>query len=247
MKKVILYVLLVSFTLSSTLYAQHTSGIVNYRGVINKKHVDSFLTDLNSKKDVPMHIKQGVAKMYNNATPDDYVLNFKNEESYYYHIPALEEEAYNVGSKAGTVPYYTNSATDTIIEMSPTLGNIVHEPLEWEITNKKKTIGAYTCYQAIAREEFMSRKGDYYHTKVIVWFAPEIPLNFGPKNYVGLPGLVLEVERDSFTITATKINLNPNKEIKIKRVKSNEKMITREESRARIKEIEEDRRKEYGG
>jgi len=93
----------------------------------------------------------------------------------------------------------------------------------------------------------MSRKGDYYRTKAIVWFAPEIPSNFGPKNYVGLPGLVLEVERDMFTLTATKINLNPDKEIKIKRVKSNEKIITREESRARIKQIEEDRRKEYGG
>lgn len=248
MKKIILYILFIGITVSSTLYAQHKSGIINYRGVINKKHVDSFLTDLNAKKDVPMHIKQGVVDMYNNARPDEFVLNFKNEESYYYHDPSLNIEGeYNIGSKAGTNSYYTNNTTNVVIEMSQSLGNIVHNPLNWEITNKTKTIGGYTCYKAIATEKLFSRKGYYYYRKAVAWFTPEIPLNLGPKYYNGLPGLVLEIERDLFTLTATKISLNPDKDIKIKRVKNNENVISEEESHHHIKELEEDRKKEYGG
>ena len=54
-------------------------------------------------------------------------MNFKNEESYYYKKPDLEQQGYNMGSRAGATPYYANNATDTIIERSRSLGKIAHE------------------------------------------------------------------------------------------------------------------------
>lgn len=234
--------------MTSTVYSQNKSGIITYKGEVNQKYVDSFLTALKAKKDVAMHTKQGVVEMYHNATPEKFVLNFKDEESYYYNIPTLEDtgEGLKMGSNAGTIPFYTNNDTDTIVEMGQTLGFVAYNPLDWQITNKTKTIGGYQCYQAIATEKLFSRKGYYYNRKVVASFTPEIPLNFGPKYYKGLPGLILEIERDKFTLTATKLNLNPeDKDINIKRLDKNDKVITETEANNRIKEIEGDREKRY--
>lgn len=230
--------------LTSIVYAQNKSGIVSYRAVINQKYVDSFLTTIKTNKEMPMNIKQGVVDMYQNATPDEYFLNFKNEESYYYYNPPLDrEEGYNIGSKAGRNSYYTDNSNNSIIEMNQYLGNIKHNPINWKVTNKTKKIGGYKCYQAIATEELYSRQGFTYCKKVIAWFTPEIPLNFGPKYYNGLPGLILEIDRDKFTLRATKINLNPEKkDLKIKKLNKDDQIITQEEAHNRIKELEEDRK-----
>src|SRR5690606_9377555 len=220
--------------------------IINYTGVIKQNHIDDFINELKEKKEVPMHVKQQVVEWYRDATPDNFVLNYIGMESYYYHVPGLEEKAYNIGSKAGRTPYYTNNKTDTIIEMTLSLGNIYVKPLNWKITQETKQIGEYQCYKAITTERLYSRKGHYYNESIVAWFTPEIPITFGPKNYKGLPGLVLEIESPLYTMTATKINLNPEeKDIKIKRPGLNEIIISEEESHKRIKEMTEVRKKEY--
>ncbi|MCM5662586.1 GLPGLI family protein [Galbibacter mesophilus] len=235
------------FAFSVVISAQEKLGIIEYRGVINQKYVDSFLIALDRKKDITMHVKQIVVGNFRNATPDDFVLNFKNEESYYYHIPILEE-SYNVGSKAGLNSYYTNNGNQTVIEESPSLGNVAHKSLDWKITQETKRIGKYVCYKAIVTERLYSRRGFYYNKKAVAWFTPEIPVSFGPSKYSGLPGLILQVERDMFTLTATKINLNPNeKDVEIKKIGKGEKIISEEESHDRIKKLTDARKKEYGG
>lgn len=225
------------------IFSQESSGIIQYTATIKKTHVDNFLAEL-KQKDMPMQIKQGVVEMYMNATPDEYILNFINGESFYYHNPSLEsEENYNIGSKAGKNSYYTDISNIRIIEISPTLGNIAQKPLNWEISGKSKTIGKYKCIQAVATEKLYSRQGHYYDRKVIAWFTPEIPLSYGPKNYNGLPGLILEIERDEFKIEATKVNLNPkHNSIIIKKI-SDKNIITQEEANGRIKELMDDRKK----
>lgn len=244
MKIFITYILGLVLLSANTAVAQEQSGIITYQAIINETYVDSFLTDL-KQKDIPMNIKQGVVDMYSNATPDDYVLNFKNGESYYYHVPSLQvKDGLTMGSSAGTNSYYTNNEEQTIIEKG-SLGYIAHNPLDWEITNKTKTLGGYQCYQAIATERLYSRQGHYYNRKAVAWFTPEIPLNFGPKHYKGLPGLILEINRDKFTIRATELNLNPDEDITIKRPSENATIITPEESHERIKEMESDRKKTY--
>lgn len=241
-----LYLILSLFLgFNSATHAQVDRAIIKYKGVINQKYVESFLSDL-QKQDIPMSAKQNVTKMYKNATPDLFYLNIKKNESYYYHDKILESdllaEEYNVGSKAGTNAFYTNNTDDLIIGFSNALGNIKHSTLDWKLTEEKKEIGGFTCYQAKSTEKLYSRQGNFYYRDVVAWFAPEIPLNFGPKHYKGLPGLILEINRDKFIITATEVNLNPeNEKIKIKDL-GNKDFITQEESYKRIEEFMEDRR-----
>lgn len=225
-------------------FAQNNSATITYKGEINPRYVDSFLTALQNNKDVPMAAKKQVADMYYNAQPEDFILNIHAQESYYYLDPTLEkEDGYNIGSYADKAPFYTNTSEGKIIRISPTIGLVSLEPLEWNLTGKTKKIGNYTCQQAITNERLFSRQGHYYTKQVAVWFAPEIPLNFGPQNYTGLPGLILQVQRDEFTLTATKINLNPDRTPKITRPKPNDKIITEADSHKRISTLESDRKK----
>ncbi len=240
-------IVLIAFcAIFSSMEAQDKSGIVTYRGVVNEKFVDSFLIDLKTK-DIPMYTKQSIMEMLGNAEVEEYELHFKNGESYYFNIPSFETtEGLTSGSRAGVTPYYTNTTTDTIIEMTRSLGNISRTPLDWENTNKTKEIGNYTCYQATVTEKRYSRQGHFYNRNIIAWFTPEIPLNFGPKHFKGLPGLILQIEENEYTLTAIKLNLNPeNKDLKIKRLDKNDKVITEEESYRRIGGLQADLKKKY--
>ncbi|MGY0393539.1 GLPGLI family protein [Bizionia sp. KMM 8389] len=240
--KILLAISIIWF--STNTWAQDKNAVITYVAEINQKYVDSFLIALEGDKDVEMSIKQQVAEMYRSAQPQDFVLNIKGSESYYYLKPSLEmEEGYNIGSLADKSPYYTNISIGKIIQSTSTMGFISREPLKWEVTNKTIKIGGYVCYQAIATERLYSRKGFYYNRQVIAWFAPELPLNFGPSNYSGLPGLVLEIQRDMFTLTATSIILNPEKEVKIIRPEENSKILTEEESHNIIGDLEAERKK----
>lgn len=72
---------------------------------------------------------------------------------------------------------------------------------QWTITDETKKIQGFTCYKATLK--FKDRKPEF-----IVWFTPEIPFGAGPMEFVGLPGLVLEVRTPFFVYGATSINLN---------------------------------------
>jgi len=56
---------------------------------------------------------------------------------------------------------------------------------KWKLTGNQKRILEYPCQEAVREEDSMH---------VVVWFTPTIPVSSGPGEYVGLPGLVLEVE-----------------------------------------------------
>ncbi|MCJ7932181.1 MAG: GLPGLI family protein [Chryseobacterium sp.] len=56
--------------------------------------------------------------------------------------------------------------------------------INWKIKNEFKTVAGYTCQKAETTK---------YGRTWIAWFAPEIPFQFGPYKFNGLPGLIAEV------------------------------------------------------
>lgn len=221
------------------LNAQDISGSITYEGVVNQKFVDSFIVAY-KKKDKPMSLKKDIINAMKNAKKERFVLNFKNNESYYYHVPALEAQNHLMGSRAGTTPYYTDNKKALIVQLSSSLGKINKQPVDWKITNKTKQIGNYRCKQAITKEKLYSRQGHFYYKDIVAWFSPKIPISFGPKNYKGLPGLILQIEDKEYTLTAVKINLNPEKDVEIKRIDEKDKLISEKESFKRIEEMMKD-------
>ncbi|WP_340064017.1 GLPGLI family protein [Ascidiimonas aurantiaca] len=84
--------------------------------------------------------------------------------------------------------------------------------IKWQLTSEKKKIGDFTCYKAVS----MKTLGDNTLREVVAWYAPSIPLAFGPKEYVGsLPGLIMEVQDPVAFFRCTSITLNPKEKITI--------------------------------
>lgn len=218
-------------------FSQSTKGIVEYTANIDSTHVAEFNKGIEQDKELPKHIKKSITDMYRNAQPDNYKLVFLNDESFFTHEGVLnvESEGYNMGSKAGNSSFYSDKTR--VIEHN-ILGYVQNIPLKWTIVAETKKIGDFNCLKATATEKLYSRKGYYYDKEVTAWFTTDIPVPFGPQNYSGLPGLVLELIRDDFTIKATNINLNPTEEIKIKAPKES-KIITQEKANSFIKQASE--------
>lgn len=147
--------------------------------------------------------------------------------------------------------------------------------LDWQMTNETKQIGQYMCFKAIAikevdefdwrsmrrrnEEKDAQKETDTTNTKTVVedieipksievvaWYTPQIPVNQGPGEYWGLPGLILEINADRTTILCTKIVLNPAEKEEIV-VPSKGKEITQEEYNKTIKQKMEEMREMYGG
>jgi GLPGLI family protein len=63
---------------------------------------------------------------------------------------------------------------------------------------------------------------------ITVWYTPEIPISNGPGEYQGLPGLILEVREPDTILLCTKIEINPNEDLSLKKPR-NGKEITQQD------------------
>jgi GLPGLI family protein len=124
--------------------------------------------------------------------------------------------------------------------------------LEWKMIGETKQIGDYTCFKATAiktwddfdmsslrrasnrdegnanEEKSETKEVKPKQDEVVAWYTIQIPVNQGPGDYCGLPGLILEVNAYKTTILCTKIVLNPNEKFTIK-PPSKGKVVTKEE------------------
>lgn len=102
--------------------------------------------------------------------------------------------------------------------------------IEWKMGTETKQIGNYTCFKATAsipssdlswynfswddlREK--DNEEEVKMTEVVAWYSPQIPVSQGPLEYMGLPGLILEVNVGNTTMLCSKIIMNPEQKIKI--------------------------------
>ncbi|PPK96747.1 GLPGLI family protein [Nonlabens xylanidelens] len=110
--------------------------------------------------------------------------------------------------------------------------------LEWKITGETRMIGQYQAIKATAvknnneldfsafrrrgrnnssddkKEEKVAEKVD--QIEITAWFTPQIPVQHGPAEYAGLPGLILEVNSGKTTLLCSKIVVNPEDKEEIK-------------------------------
>lgn len=130
--------------------------------------------------------------------------------------------------------------------------------LEWKMGSETKQIGQYTVFKATATKPVtgldwtnMRRRGNNNDKKkdsteaknsgdpmddieipktveVTAWYTPQIPVNQGPDDYWGLPGLILEINAGRTTILCTKIVMNPAEKDSINKPEKGE-VVTQEE------------------
>jgi GLPGLI family protein len=74
---------------------------------------------------------------------------------------------------------------------------------------------------------------------ITAWYCPEIPVNQGPENYWGLPGLILEVNDGKTVMLCTKIVLNSKEKVEIKPVTKGKEVTQSEYNDIIKKKMEE--------
>ncbi|WP_264559694.1 GLPGLI family protein [Flavobacterium sp. N2270] len=81
---------------------------------------------------------------------------------------------------------------------------------------------------------------------ITAWYSPEIPVNQGPENYWGLPGLILEVNDGKTSILCSKIVMNTKDKVEIKPATKG-KQVTQAEYDEIVKKKMEEMKEMYGG
>lgn len=163
------------------------SGVVTYE--------ESIKMDI----DVPPEMKGMIPTEMKNMK----ALIFTEKESIYKNLPKKENVASEIHtSQSGAqieikmeMPEeetYRNLEEGTFIEKKDLFGRAFrisgeNEKIKWKMTGEQKQIASYLCMKATYMKDT---------TLISAWFTPQIPIQNGPGNIGGLPGLILELDLD---------------------------------------------------
>ncbi|WP_432672641.1 GLPGLI family protein [Flavobacterium sp. SM2513] len=217
MKKIIIITLLF---LSQISYSQHPfSGVVEY----TIEPLESFnASGITNDKNFDLNQKKELVEIF--SKPAYFILEFTTNESLYKSKEQIMDSDSNkraklnflqtFGGGASSV-YYSDSNLKRSLAQKLSFGEVFlvtyHFP-NWEVTTESKKIGEFVCYKAIKKQKNSNSKATE-----VVWFTPEIPIQFGPALYNGLPGLVLEVQVGKIRFIASKVKLNTEQIITIEK------------------------------
>lgn len=214
----VLFVFLILCTYSIS--AQIQSGEIIYK-VKAPESMIQYMDTTQTKAD-PM-VNKFFERRYNQivkSTPHlHFKLKFNKDRSLFTSIKGMENDAgidleQMIRAVGVYGDYFTDKNQDLKIEevFSPIDNKTIllkssFNDLDWKIENITKTIAGFKCTKAsaVVYKDSSSQK----EIKVIAWFAPELPFQFGPMEYSGLPGLILGLEsRNNFYFYADEIKLD---------------------------------------
>lgn len=228
--KVIICLLLLLFSSS---FSQQTSGDIIYK-------IQPIDFESKSKDE---KINKLTREMLSHATEHSFLLKFNSSKSSFVRENTL---SINSSSKYGqsldritsilvTSSYNffsdQNFKIDLFQYQDGTLVKKASRKLEWDITVETKMVGGYLCYKAIYQKKFVGRDGKNKNIPIAAWFAPALPYSYGPKEYNGLPGLILELQEKRTIFYASNITISKGNDLRI--VFPSGKTITEEEYKKR--------------
>lgn len=217
--------------------------------------------------------KKQIADRMKSMLEKTFVLTFNQSESIYKEEEKLEAPggggdgrwSMMMSSFAGG-PQYKDVKNKVLLQEQEFFGKqfLIKDSLpalKWKMTGETKQIGQYMCFKATATktvdatgitsfrrpsrdEETDAEKPTTKDIEIVAWYTMQIPVNQGPDDYWGLPGLILEINADRTTILCSKIILNPEVKEAIK-VPSKGKEITKADYTALVKKKTEEMRQNF--
>lgn len=188
---------------------QVKSGYVTYGESVIEMIIDTSKIKEDNMKTVILNQERLIEKSLS-ADEEFYELKFNSKKSKFNKLPFVNNES-NSFLKYALWPgiFYIDLSNKTSIKQTDVFGEtfLIKDTIsniKWKIHNEKKTIGKYNCLKATALVSADNGKD----INISAWFSPEIPFAYGPFNYSGLPGLILELERYGRLYYAKNIILN---------------------------------------
>jgi GLPGLI family protein len=212
------YLLIILFTSFST--KAQTSGYIEFKSKIVSQVIDTAKTKNDNVKQMMLNTVYKMKKQMPYAT---YELIFNDNKSVFkikkkMSVDNTIDYKDVAGFSDADGEFFTESTKELRLRKIKAWNNyyIIRSSFsQWELKNQEKKILGYRCFKAVSKKELDN--GD--SIEVIAWFAKDLPFNFGPKEFVGLPGLILEIEERGIKFYATKVNLsNKNYNIKLPEV-----------------------------
>jgi len=243
-------ILILALILVNSVFAQDFQGIATYK---SHRKFDIKVGDNNQNSAMQKQIQEQLKKQFQK----EYILTFSKYESIYKQnekldAPSPSNSGIQIRVTGGSDVMYKNVKENRFTNKTEIYGKLflIKDSLsskQWELVNETKNIGTYTCYKAIFKEEVTSQTvNDKNEIEEVTkertttaWYTPQIPVNTGPQNFNGLPGLILEINDGKLTLICSKIILNPKEKIEIKEPKKG-KVVSQE----KFDEIMEKKNKE---
>ncbi len=224
------------FFLSLVSYAQNFSGKAIYK-TSRKSNFKINNSDISEKQ------AEDIQKRIQKMNQKTFTLQFDKTSSVYKEEAKINTPKPKVGSSNRVMVmsfggsgngdiYYKNLQEKRFANKTEIMGKVflVKDSLpkfNWKLTSETKNIGNYLCYKATFEDEVENRKVSMVNgelkeitekVKVITnaWYTPQVPVSNGPRDYYGLPGLILEINDGTNTIVCTEITIDSSEKNTIK-------------------------------
>ena len=185
--------------------------------------------------------KKQIQERLKNRLEKTYVLTFNKEEASFKEdqkLDAISGATDSWGKNFSPGEQYKNIKTNSFVQVQEFYGKqfLVKDELRkmnWTMTKESKKIGNYVTFKATTSipkselEWYNFSWSDIRNTDseageeaeemidVVAWYTPQIPVSMGPREFWGLPGLILEVNMNNTTMLCSKIVMNPEDKNKI--------------------------------
>lgn len=223
----------------SAVNAQDFQGVATYKTQrqVDIK-IDSTKMDAGMQAQMLEMMKKQFQKTFKLTFNKEESVYKQDEELSKPQVGGGEFQVVMIGGGGGSDVLYKNTKDQRFSEQVDTYGKIFLvkddiEKIDWKLGSESKFIGEYQCYKATytkmvpkVREVMRSdddeeeeidldAEPEMEERTVTAWYTPQIPVNNGPDDYQGLPGLILEVHDGKLTIVCSKIVLNPKEKVEI--------------------------------
>jgi GLPGLI family protein len=200
----ILYIVILSFFVGASAAQVNfvKAGAISY-----ERRISQFAALGNSEDDSNMWMEE-LKKQFPKVVADNFTLQFNSKESFYYLTKENPDNKYiNMLFKPSGTNYVNQKhELGTVTSAANIFENtyLVNDSLvkyEWKITGEVRDIAGFECKKAVTKI--------CDSVVVVAFYTDQIPVQAGPENFNGLPGMILgiAVPRLGTTIFATSISL----------------------------------------
>ena len=212
------FIIIIAILSFYTIRGQKTINKVEYSYRINNDFIQQEIIEKEKDEGLRRNLQMMNNSLKNNQNKLSFQLTFNNKESIYTLTKKLKldfdkEMMFVLALTRAKDIVYTNLEEKYNLRKVSVLGEEFNvktnlDAINWEMTQEQKLIGKYTCFKAVKNSLF---KKDL---KIEAWYCPSISFGFGPKEYSGLPGLILELTENNITYFAKEIELNVKEDFK---------------------------------
>lgn len=178
-------------------------------------------TSLHTSEDINTNIKKQFHDFQKSTEELEFILKFSDSISEFKTSTMMSDHLSDEAKLRLRFypPLFANYKKDSLYFFSLNKPNTLlikkASSIKWHFTDESKIIDDKLCFKATTFKTIISRLGNK-EIEIVAWYCPEIPIPFGPQNYGGLPGLIMELnDTGGITFYVSKISLNKKVNVQI--------------------------------